>query len=144
MVKLNDYLTDYASISKSEIDRLDLVLPEGQYEKEQLFAYMENFFDGRGLMVESISISAEKAVERNSRRPAGQAAEEQISGSLPAQIRKVVMDVDLIGLDYDGLKRLLRDIEQNLRLLDVRDLHFRQNSKEASLSIATYYFLPSE
>jgi hypothetical protein len=52
--------------------------------------------------------------------------------------------VDLVGLDYDGLKRLLRDIEQNLRLLDVRDLHFRQNSKEASLSIATYYFLPSE
>jgi len=137
MVKLNKYVKTYSRIDESDKEKLGRLLPEKKYDKEELFAYMERFINDRGLFLESVSLAVQDDKKRNRRRSVS--SDDEGQKPLPPQVQKVEMDMSIIGLDYRGLKKLLREFERNLRLMDVKGIGFKPGEKKATLKVVTYY-----
>lgn len=141
-LKLNEYLKGYNRITEKDEEKLDRMIPEKKYNKEELFAYMESFLSDRGLMLDSVSLREGERNSRKKSRPVNVSGQE--AAALPAEVEEVTVDLKIIGLDYTGLKKLLREFERNLRLMDVQSVNFDLASKEASLSVAMYYLPKNE
>ena len=51
--------------------------------------------------------------------------------------------MEIIGVNYDGLKKLLATIENNLRLMDVNKIDFDPGARTVTLEVALYYLKPA-
>lgn len=141
--KLISTINAYNQIDKSDIAKVNAILPPPNI-KETLFPYMDNLMRKNGFLLTSLSVQPimEESGSAKKKSDSGQAKKDkQVQGdALPKEIGVIKMNMSIAGVDYESLKRLLRIMENNLRLMDISDLGFDLNNETATLALTTYYY----
>jgi len=138
---LEDLKEAYSVIDPEDIKRVEAMLPN-KYIYEELFSRFENIVLRNNLMLESLKIKADGygSVDTGNvgaRKKIKSGEEETLK--LPVGVKKVSVSLNIIGVDYLGLKGLLKTFEDNLRLMDVTKVVLRQDNGIAELEVDTYY-----
>jgi len=111
----------YQAINPADLNKFNSVLPD-RYVPERLFGELEDIVGSGGWLVTDIGIT-----------PAAP------SGS-DGKLWQIGVHLDVSGLDYKGVKTLLRLLENNLRLMDVTQINFSPSGNSATINLLTYYY----
>ena len=130
----------YSKVEPADLLKFNSVLPY-QYKQEQLFGEFEEIANKNGWILKNVSLSYPDELIAGQVAPTP-SSEENFFGSLNPNVGRVEVSLSLAGLDYQGVKKLLTVIEENLRLFDVSQITFSGASK-VSLSLTTYYYKTS-
>lgn len=124
--RLNDVYDKISSKQKSQIDSL---LPEGP-QAEKLMVQLEILMRQNGIPISNLSVDADdmKVIKGK---------EEINSGE--KKIKELKIKINLVGLNYESVKKLLSAIEKNLRILDVNALQFSPTGGPVALDMTAYY-----
>lgn len=117
--QLEELNREYEKIKQDDIDKIKIMAPEEKYQ-EELLAFLEEFVLKNGLLLTSANVEE--------------------MGLTADGINKLVVNLNVAGADYNSFKKLLDEIESNLRILDVNSLSFAPESQTASFNITAYYF----
>jgi Tfp pilus assembly protein PilO len=117
--QLKELNSEYEKIKQDDIDKIKIMAPEEKYQ-EELLAYLEEFVLKNGLLLTSANVEE--------------------TASAAEGINKLIINLTVAGADYNSFKKLLDEIESNLRILDVDSLSFTPESQSASFKITAYYF----
>ncbi|MFH1822197.1 MAG: hypothetical protein ABH830_00680 [Patescibacteria group bacterium] len=136
--KLNDLITVYQKIDPVDIENIKLMLPE-EYIKEDLFTELESVITKNGLLVKSIVISEpeEETINNNQGRKINES--QTTRPSLPKDIKKIKINLTVVGTNYFSFKNLLKALEKNLKIIDITNLEFSPEGETISLELETYY-----
>lgn len=113
-----------------ELQKLLHMLPTNQ-EVSDLFVEFDTMVREEKFKIVNLSISEDLSTDG-----AG------YESDLPENVHRLQIQVSLAGTGYDSLKRLIRMLETNLRLMDVNSLSFVPNFNGTTLysfMITTYY-----
>lgn len=122
-VELNKFIKlkrAYNKISQTDKERIKTILPPN-VEVEKLIAEIESIVLSNGLILSSLSI-----------QPA--------EGGLKGEATPVGVSLTVVGADYTSFKNLLKAIESNLRLMDIKNLSYTEGKGGLNLNLTTYYF----
>ena len=111
----------YSKIPTADLAKFNDVLPDS-YVKERLFGELEEVISQNGFVVNSISLE-------------DSAPDESVS-----KTGAISLNLSLSTVNYAGLKKVLRLLENNLRLFDVQEVSFSPGDNSLELVLATYYF----
>jgi len=132
LANLKKAIASYDSIDKVDSERINRILPD-DYNKELLYGEIEELITRNGFVPSSISLNKE-----------GEGAE--VKGAAPTEAAKISDKIGVINIslgiasvDYAGLKNLLNILENNLRLLDVKQVSL-SGGQAGSLEFSTYYY----
>ncbi len=142
--KLQNYKRDYENVSKEDRKKIDLMLPEG-FSYEDMYRQIELTARKIGLEVISLDISADidkKASTGRKRRVITKTPTKTVS--LPENIGKVSVSMEIGGLNYSGLKNVLAAYEKNLRIVDIQKISWQPNGETVNLTFNTYYLIPQK
>jgi hypothetical protein len=129
--KMKDYQTTYDNISDDDKEKIDNMFIDNK-NKEGLFGEIEELISGQGMIMSSIKLTADK-----NQKSAG--AKTTSTTTKATEAGTIGFDVDIVGVDYNGLKRLLGTFEHNLRIMDIGQLDFSPNDKTVSMEVTAYY-----
>lgn len=132
---------DYAKINKDDLAKYQGLVPK-RYSKEDLFAETIFMLDKAGFVVDSLDVS-NPGEETGATDPSGRsrgAAKVDAKGILPKNISKATVKLGVSKIDYNGLKKILSLVENNLRLSDIEKITFDPAQKIGVLEWSTYYF----
>jgi hypothetical protein len=143
--QINKMKRDYESISQTDLDKINSILPDSQM-KDELLAQLESMVLRNGLLLTSLQIEEVKEKKAVARPDAEMPAspEERVvkkDDGLSNDVGKIKITMDIVGTDYAGLKRILGVIENNTRLLDVDKLNFSPENNKTTLEMSAFYFL---
>jgi len=128
ITRLQSYQESYNSVSSGNKEAINSMIPE-EYDKEELFAYMDNLAKHIGLTLNSASISENK--KKGSVLDLEQAKDRAI--------QEIGMSLGFSGVDYRTLKQVLAAFENSLRLIDVKTVAFSPGDNSLSVELTTYY-----
>ncbi len=128
ITRLQSYQESYNSISNSNKEAINKMIPE-EYDKEELFAYMDNLAKHIGLTLDSASIGEAKK----------KGSVLDLEQSKTGLIQEIEMSLSFSGVDYRTLKQVLAAFENSLRLIDVRNIAFSPSENSLSVELTTYY-----
>jgi len=109
----------YSKVPSDDLLKFNLVLPY-QYKQEQLFGEFEEIANKNGWILTSVSLSYPD--ESLSEAPSAPLTGDIVFGSLNPKVGRVEVSLSLSGLDYQGVKKLLTVMEENLRLFDIKQI----------------------
>lgn len=118
---LEKLISNYESIKLTDKEKLAQALPK-EIDEPALFALFESLAGKNQMAVLAIDISEKEAgVELKN-----------------LGLREVQIAINLAGGDYEDFKSLLKDLEVNLRLMDILSISFTPESASYVLTIRTY------
>jgi len=127
--KLARYVADFESISADDKRMIEAMFPKNP-EREKLFTSIEVLIKKQGMILASLDISADEP-------KAKKGAEAAATGSGAEKIR---LTMNIAGVDYRGLKKLLAALENNLNLIDIDKLSWSPSENAVTLEAGTYFF----
>lgn len=136
--KLKNLVAVFQSVKSSEIKKIDYILKKKDVP-EELFSQAEAIVKKNGLLLKSLKIESGGEESKDSSRKVSRTTEEKTGVALPPEIGKTKATLEVLGVDYFGLKSLLVSIENNLRLMDVVNVDFSPEGSSAQLTFYTYY-----
>lgn len=142
LAKLNKLIKEYEEVSQIDITKVNSLLPDEEIVKEELFTMIERIIYGEATSsnIEIYSMSAEVEVKDAAQVPRKKRDESKDDDDeLPADVSRVVLSLELKGVDYYRLKEIMKKIENNLRLMDVKSIDFNPEGSRVALVIDTYY-----
>ncbi len=129
-------------IDADEIKKIDALLP-AENPEEELFTQLEYLVAGNGLVMTSLVISPEKEATASQgdvpEQARSQEEKTQPAITLPKEIGKIKANLNIIGVDYQGLKNILNTLENNLRIMDITYLNYAPPDGTLTLELYTYY-----
>ncbi|MFH0892298.1 MAG: hypothetical protein V1867_05965 [Candidatus Falkowbacteria bacterium] len=135
---LIQYANTYKNISQADKDRINAMVPDGDSYKE-LYYLMNDIVSRHYMILKGLEIKPEDAPVAVDKEVAGKTNKEANA----ARRGKIEVSMDIIGVNYDGLKKLLAAIENNLRLMDVNKIDFDPGARTVNLEVALYYLKPA-
>lgn len=117
----------YNKIPAGDLEKFNEVLPNN-YIKERLFGELDEVISQSGFIVQSISLEKSSADNKE-----GEEVTTEKTGTINLRL-------SVSAIDYAGLKRALRLLENNLRLFDIKELSFSAGGNAVDLVLATYYY----
>ena len=152
LARLGKVKSTFDGITLEDQEKIDRMLPK-QENLENIFPLIETLVKRNGLLL--VSMKAEAVEEKVFATKAEQLVEEsgeaqgtggsitaQKEEKLPPEIQVVKISLEITGVEYSGLKNLLKSLENNLRLMDITKLSFTEGEK-CQLEINTYYLKSS-
>ncbi len=128
---------DFYSIPQNEVKRINRMVPS-EFSPEDLFPEIESLVKDKGTVV-SIEINGDdKEVAKDSLMQQLLKKVSKVKEN-KSPLGKIYISLDIVGINYSNLKKLLFDLENNLRLMDVTDVNFNPEEKTVNLKITTYY-----
>ncbi|MDA3802595.1 MAG: hypothetical protein PF488_01700 [Patescibacteria group bacterium] len=123
----------HGKIPAEDLNKFNDVLPS-KYQTETLFGEFEEIITDGGWTLNSINWTDLSQEEE-------QLGEEDsmLVAENNSKIGIIKLNLQIQNLDYAGVKRLLKVLENNLRLFDIVSLSFSGESS-ASLTLYTYYY----
>ncbi len=117
-------INDYKQITDADKERINKILPSDS-DHINLFPQLEYIVLKNGMIPKSISIVPinDFGAEQSLSRVGGFAVSITVSGAV-----------------YNNFKKLLKDFEQNLRIMDVNKVSYSVSNKTASLELTAYYW----
>jgi len=134
--ELDSILTKYKELDNGFADKINLILPI-QEIKEELFSQFEYLIESNGFMLKNLSISGFTPPNQNqniSRHGNKSPKIPQVNS-----LGKVHITLNIVGIDYEGMKKIINIIENNMRIMDINNLNFSPDSNSLALGITTYY-----
>lgn len=131
LINVKKAIQSYVNPSDETIIKLNEALPSEPGEID-LFVNLTSLIEQSGLRVESIkiSVSTEKEIPLAL----------QALGTAPvSKVKEVNINVSVDGMSYTNLKRFIRNIESNSRLLRLNDLTFNPTSSSYNTVLTAYY-----
>lgn len=125
----DDLLSGYNAISSADLKRLKKIIPLSP-EKEILIAQFENLATARNLNLKSVEI-AQSQKNKNAEEPQNKL--------------KIYETIDIslsLSGSYKDFLNFIKDIEENLRIIDFEEIAFGTDNKgiyEFSAKAKTYY-----
>ncbi|MBT4722685.1 type 4a pilus biogenesis protein PilO [Candidatus Falkowbacteria bacterium] len=125
-----DLFTDYESSSKKFSDLTDFeqkimqILPLSQ-RKDILFVEFEAIANKNNLTLQSINIAQtltdQEEVDKN-------------------DLSKMSVDIGLSGGNYFEMKNFIKDVENSLRIIEIKSINYTPDSDLFTISAETYYY----
>lgn len=122
---LGELIKNYDSIAKSDLARLDQILPK-EADISGLFVQLADLAAVYNLRLTGITVN--------------EAAEITVAGQ---RIKSLNVSLNLLGPEGSGyfeIKNFLEGLEKNLRLFDVNAVYFNPKNPAYSLTLQTYYY----
>ena len=138
-VELTKYKSSYDRIDKDDVNKVNKIYPEVE-DIEELFTELAVLVKKNGLLLNSVELSKggdKKAKKTVSKQEDSSSTEGQIP-ELPSDIGVISINLSISGVNYKSLKNILRTFENNLRILDIKNLSFKPEGS-LSLEVETYY-----
>jgi hypothetical protein len=148
--KLNSFrqlVSVYNKIPDDEKDKLNNLLPP-DYVKEQLFIELGYIIPQNGHKLSYLNFKKDTEIETEKEDQRRARTEEEISASsflddLAPDIGYIDAELKLSSASYNGIRNLLKLLENNLRLVDVYELSFDPEGETFEASFVTYYLKDS-
>jgi len=148
---LRSIIDSYKSISESQKNKVDEVIPERR-NKEEIFTEVKNLVARNGLSLKSITLEGDKEKEEKEReeermivrrqRSQEQKEEEEEEDyekrELPADIERIRFNLFVVGTNYNSLRSLLITLENNLSLMDIININFNPEGKTTNMIVDAY------
>lgn len=134
LANLQEAVRAYQNINKDDLTRVNSILPD-EYDKEALYGEIEEIIKQNGFIPTSIALAKEgetKEGNAQSNNPAPAA-------NSNSHIGAINISLSIASIDYAGMKNLLNVLQNNLRLLDVKELSLSDGGA-ATLEMTTYYY----
>jgi Tfp pilus assembly protein PilO len=125
---LNELNDNFKNVSSADLSKVDEILPTAD-GTEDLYTQLEVIVKNNGLILTSLNIAAPE--------------ESGITGddeSVVRQVKQIKITMSVSGVNYGSLKGLLRSLENNLRLMDVKQVTFAPAEETVALELITFYF----
>ncbi|MDD5290561.1 MAG: hypothetical protein PHZ04_00400 [Patescibacteria group bacterium] len=135
---LENLVAVFRSVKLSDQEKIDYILKKKDVP-EELFSQIEAIVKKNGLLLKSLKIEPVEAESKSSSQKVSRTTEEKAVVSLPPEIGKTKATIEVMGIDYFGLKSLLTSIENNLMLMDVVSMDFVPAGNSVQLTFYTYY-----
>ncbi len=123
LASLQEAILAYNKIDQIDLDRVGGILPN-DYDKEALYGEIEEIIVKNGFIPTSITLTKTEAAVASSTNP---------------KIGVINIDLTVASVDYAGMKNLLKVLEANLRILDVKELAI-SGGGAGTLNIDTYFY----
>lgn len=137
-LRLDGYIASYDRIKKRNRDKISVLLPD-DHSKENLFAQFAYMAQKRGLLLNSLTIEVTDVDSIINPKPNARRTTNKNSIILPEGVGTVNINMELTGLDYKSFKDYLSAIENNLRIMDIRDIEYDNSGKKFSVDMTTYF-----
>jgi len=145
ILKLSQYRKLYSEISESDLRKMRNVLAE-KNDTEELYVYLTDFAKKKGITLENLSIgggesgdnksgSQEKKIVKTSPNPDAAAEDAKTKSS----ILEIPIQFSIVGLDYARIKKILKEIENDGRFFDVKNIDFSLDGETLDVQMVAYY-----
>lgn len=135
LMQMQESIDYYRQIDSDDIDFLESVIPH-PYPKEKLFGEIEDIVLKNGYILTNLNLEEIK----ESPEEEGNVEEQVEEDSKEENLQTINISLEVTGLDYNGMKRFLATLENQLPLMDIVSLDFSPEGETLSLNIYTYYF----
>ncbi|HQB50923.1 MAG TPA: hypothetical protein PLT32_01755 [bacterium] len=138
LIKLNEF---YRSIDKATRDKVFDMLPV-ELNKENILAEIEAICLANSLMIKSSDVKAvnDESVEiKDEAKKEGETNEAKPKAKQENKVNSAMIKLELQGKEYDSFKGLLRTIENNLHLMNIKNVEYFPAKNQVVLSIQIYY-----
>lgn len=169
LARLQKMINVYRGIQKTDLDKLQRILPDSQ-EIPELYVMIDQVgkdLANKGLKltvirislspqaVASTSVGASSNSQGNILQGAVSSVINPITGSNPAlatvspvktyQIGKIsaIVDLSVGDLTYTSYKKILESFENNMRLFDITSINYMPGSETITFNLETYYLASS-
>lgn len=133
LASLQEAVIAYKAINPTDLARVNAILPD-EYNKEALYGEIEEIIKKNGFIPTLISITKESDVPvKDSNNP------EAETNKTVSKIGVINVILNVSSIDYAGTKKLLGILENNLRLIDIKDVNMGDD-RSAVLTFNTYYY----
>lgn len=122
----------------ADLQKFNSVLP-GSYVPERLFGELEEIIRAGGWVPDDIKISSPSATSSIANTVKANKANTEALVIYPG-LEKVNITLSISAINYAGFKRLLRILENNLRLMDITKVDFSPADGTVNLNLTTYYY----
>jgi hypothetical protein len=128
----------YGKISPADLQKFNSVLPSS-YRQEKLFGEFEEIINKGGWILDSVALTSFDDGQLSSQF-SGDNLSSATFGTTNPNVGRIDVTLALRGLsNYGDVKRLLKLLENNLRLFDITNISLSGESS-ASLVLSTYYY----
>jgi len=141
IINKDQLISSVNRISKENLDRMDVALPSNKKAAE-LLVFFESVAGKNSLVLKNIDLEEKILAERTSLgnpRPGSAIAN---TNRPSGEVNELPITMNLLG-GYDSFKNFLRDLEQNLRIIDVENINFSATSNSSvftfGIKVKTYY-----
>lgn len=139
--EINAAISNFTDVKEEDIARVSQLLPPAA-QKKDMYALLERITQENGLILKDISM--EEEVESNLMESAAIAernlqAQKKTENAWPKEIAKVDIAIAVLGVNYESLKRYIKTIENNIKLMDITGLNFSPATGAVNLQITTYF-----
>jgi Tfp pilus assembly protein PilO len=125
----DELLSRYNTFSTEDLDKIEKLLPDN-VENVRLILDIDNIASKYGMLIKDVSVLNEGAQEKSD------------AVTIEGELGRIVLSFNITS-PYDDFKRFIRDLEQSLRLVDIKGLSFRQrdnsNLMDFGVTIETYW-----
>jgi len=105
-------------------------------KSDQNGLYFEEMILKRGYLITSLAVTSDGENKETSLKKIEKA---KATVGLDPQIGIITINMNVVGLDYVGMKNLLSLIESNLRIMDIETIAYSYTGETLNLVIKTYY-----
>jgi len=127
----DNLLSRYNTFSTENLDRIEKLLPDN-VDNVRLILDLDSIASQYGMVIKGLSISGGSGKDDNGERV-----------QLETKLGKIELSFNVTA-SYEDFKKFLKDLEQSLRIVDIRELSIKPkktiaDSLDFDLSIRTYW-----
>lgn len=135
LANLQEAVRAYQNINKDDLTRVNSILPD-EYNKEALYGEIEEIIKQNGFIPTSIALVKEGETTKEG---GAQNNVPSPTANSNSHIGTINISLSIASIDYAGMKNLLGVLQNNLRLLDIKELSLSDGGA-ATLEMSTYYY----
>ncbi len=132
----------YDNIDQNTRSKVTDILPV-QLDKEGLLAEIEAICLANNLLIKSSDVltagTETPSTGNTTNNNESVSSSSSTAPALTSQLRSAVIKLELSGRDYINFKKLLKTIENNLHLMDIKRLEYLPGKNQIVLEIKIYY-----
>lgn len=146
--KFKQLVAAYNKIPSDEKDKLNNLLPP-DYIKEQLFIELGYIIPQNGYNLTHLDFKKDKEIEVKQKVQRNVNVEKEKTArsfldELPSDIGYIDANLRVSNITYNGVRNLLKLLENNLRLIDIYKISFDPEGESLELNFVTYYLEESK
>jgi len=140
--RITKYKQSFDQINEDQMRKINIMLPENS-EYEDLIVEVEKIVLGmrEGLVLKSLTINPieQKSTGNIKEIISGEKEEKKGEANWMESIGLIEIKAEIEGIDYGNLKKLLSAFENNLRLIDIKEIDSALDGQNLTLTMQTYY-----
>ena len=125
---IKDLLSVYNNYDSKISEKIKYSLPKKDIY-EELFTHIDSLVSKNGLSLTSMSITRETEKKK----------EEEKKKEDIKNLKTISMDLDIVGVDYFSFKNILKELENDLKIIDIDNVSLSLKENAVSLKAHTYF-----